>query len=116
MSEPCPFCDIVAGHAPATIVKEWTNALAIVPLNPVTQGHILVLPKVHLTDFTDDPLAASLTSYRAGQLGKQLDGPFNLITSKGEEATQSVFHLHYHLVPRAANDGLALPWYSGRTR
>ena len=50
---------------------------------------------------------------RAALLADEM-GPVNLITSRGREATQSVFHLHLHLVPRAANDGLALPWYSGR--
>ena len=40
----------------------------------------------------------------------------NLITSRGRAATQSVFHLHLHLVPRADNDGLALPWHSGKKK
>ena len=39
---------------------------------------------------------------------------FNLITSAGRTATQSVFHLHIHYVPRAYRDGLALPWHSGK--
>ena len=110
----CPFCEIVAGHAPATVIREWPNALAIVPLNPVVDGHVLVIPKVHIRDFTADPIAAADTMCRAAQLGRELKRPMNLITSKGREATQSVFHLHLHLVPRAENDGLALPWYSGR--
>ena len=51
---------------------------------------------------------------RASILAHAMRQPMNLITSKGREATQSVFHMHLHLVPRAKDDGLALPWYSGR--
>lgn len=116
MTAPCPFCEINTGRAPATFVHEWSNAFAIVPLNPVTDGHILVIPKVHVADFTTDPTVTADTMLRAAQLMQSTDRPMNLITSKGRAATQSVFHLHVHLVPRADNDGLALPWYSGRTR
>jgi histidine triad (HIT) family protein len=113
--KPCPFCEIVAGRAPATIVEEWDDALAIVPLNPIVEGHTLVIPRDHVRDFATDPDVSALTMYRAAELA-QGPQPMNLITSRGREATQSVWHLHLHLVPRAANDGLALPWYSGRTK
>lgn len=111
--EPCPFCEINLGRAPATFVHEWSDAIAIVPLNPVVDGHTLVIPKTHVTDFGEDPKVSAATMRRAAELaaGEQ---PMNVITSRGREATQSVFHLHLHLVPRAENDGLALPWYSGR--
>lgn len=109
----CPFCEINAGRAPATFVHEWSDAIAIVPLNPVVEGHTLVIPKTHVADFGEDPDVSAATMRRAAELAN--DGmPMNLITSRGREATQSVWHLHLHLVPRAANDGLALPWYSGR--
>jgi histidine triad (HIT) family protein len=114
--QPCPFCEIVAGRAPAQIIREWDDALAIVPLGPVVEGHVLVIPKEHVTDFADDPVTSATTTYRASELAAETDRPMNLITSRGREATQSVFHLHLHLVPRAENDGLALPWYSGRRR
>lgn len=113
----CPFCEIAAGRAPATIIREWPDALAIVPLGPVVDGHTLVIPKTHVTDFAADPVVAAATMSRAAELaGTHPASPMNLITSRGRAATQSVFHLHLHLVPRAENDGLALPWYSGRTR
>jgi histidine triad (HIT) family protein len=112
--EPCVFCDIVAGRAPATVVKEWPAALAIVPLKPVTDGHVLVLPKAHSADFTTGSEALLWAVMGAAQLAREMHGPMNLITSKGAEATQSVFHLHLHLVPRRKDDGLALPWYSGK--
>ncbi|MGW0948508.1 HIT family protein [Streptomyces sp. NPDC002623] len=112
----CPFCDIVAGQAPATIVREWDDVIAIVPLHPVVEGHTLVIPKTHVEDFADAEYVASRTMSKASMLAHRMRGPMNLITSKGREATQSVFHLHLHLVPRAENDGLALPWYSGRSR
>lgn len=109
----CPFCEIVAGRAPATVVREWDDALAIVPLNPVVDGHTLIIPREHVTDYGDDPDVSAATMRRAAQLADDY-GPSNLITSRGRVATQSVFHLHLHLVPRAKDDGLALPWYSGR--
>jgi histidine triad (HIT) family protein len=110
---PCVFCEIVAGQTPATVVKEWDDALAIVPLGPVVDGHTLVIPTQHVADFGEDPEVSAATMRRAAELaaGEQ---SMNLITSRGREATQSVFHLHLHLVPRAKDDGLALPWYSGR--
>lgn len=112
----CPFCDINEGRAPATFVDEWSDAFAIVPLNPVVEGHTLVIPKTHVADFACDPTVSASTMRRAAQLMQETDRPMNLISSRGREATQSVFHLHLHLVPRAENDGLALPWYSGRRK
>lgn len=114
MTKPCPFCEIVAGRAPATIVREWPEAIALVPLNPVVGGHLLVVPRQHVPDFTTAHYVSAITMHRAAELAKEIGGPMNLITSRGRAATQSVFHLHLHLIPRTENDGLALPWYSGR--
>ncbi|MEU9703050.1 HIT domain-containing protein [Streptomyces sp. NPDC047981] len=114
--DPCPFCEIVAGRAPATIVSDWPEAMAIVPLGPVVPGHTLVIPKAHVADFTTNAETSAAVMHRAAELAAGIGQPMNLITSRGREATQSVFHLHLHLVPRAENDGLALPWYSGRAR
>jgi histidine triad (HIT) family protein len=114
VSARCPFCEIVASRAPATIIREWDDALAIVPLDPVVDGHVLVIPREHVADFVDDPAVSARAMYRAAELCDDF-GSYNVITSRGRWATQSVFHLHLHVLPRAKDDGLALPWYSGRT-
>lgn len=105
--DECVFCRIVDGAEPAEIVRRWDETIAIVPLRPVTQGHLLVLPSMHVVDALDDPVAAASTMYRAAELAEK---PCNIITSVGAEATQTVFHLHVHVVPRQPGDGLALPW------
>jgi histidine triad (HIT) family protein len=112
--DACPFCRIVIGEAPATIVRDWFAALAIVPLHPVVDGHLLVIPKSHVADFTENPRVTALVMLHAAELAGESEQAMNLITSRGRAASQSVFHLHAHLVPRAENDGLALPWYSGK--
>ncbi|WP_333743533.1 HIT family protein [Streptomyces ardesiacus] len=105
--QPCPFCEIVAGRAPAQIVREWPDALALVPLRPVVDGHTLVVPKVHVTDFVVDPVVSAATMCRAAELGAGL-GPYNLITSRGREAGQKIEHLLVELVPREKLDGVPL--------
>jgi histidine triad (HIT) family protein len=94
----------------------WPDAVAFRPLNPVTEGHTLIVPKEHVPDFGADPEVFAATARRAAQLMRWTNRPMNVITSRGREATQSVFHLHVHLVPRHENDGLALPWYSGKSK
>jgi histidine triad (HIT) family protein len=115
VTDLCPFCEIVAGRAPATVIRGWPDALAIVPRGPVVDGHLLVIPKAHVSDFGENPDVSAAIMRRAAELSAGR-GPMNLITSRGKEATQSVWHCHLHLVPRAAGDGLALPWHSGRAR
>jgi len=116
MQDPtCVFCQIVAGTSPAEIIADWPDTIAIVPLDLVTPGHLLVIPKAHVEDFIHDPLVTATTVARAAELADSLRiDPANLITSAGDIATQDVFHLHFHLIPRRRNDKIRLPWHSGK--
>jgi histidine triad (HIT) family protein len=110
-SSDCVFCQIVAGQAPATVVQRWAGAIAISPRRPVTPGHVLVIPAVHVSDVGVDAAVSSLTMAAAAELAGEHPA-CNIITSRGADATQTVFHLHIHVVPRRVNDGLLLPWSS----
>ncbi len=110
MTRTCVFCDIVAGTEPADVFWVWPDTVAITPRHPVTDGHLLVIPTVHVEDFREDPVVSASTMARAAWLANNLRGDMNLITSAGAAATQTVLHLHIHLVPRLTGDGLTLPW------
>lgn len=110
MTAPCPFCEINTGRAPATFVDEWSDAIAIVPLDPVVEGHTLIIPKQHVADAHTDPDVTAATMRRASALARDRWPYSNLITSTGPPATQSVFHLHIHAIPRREGDELMLPW------
>ncbi|MPY57493.1 HIT family protein [Streptomyces spongiae] len=106
----CPFCRIVEGTAPARVLREWVDALAIVPRGGgVTAGHVLVLPKTHVPDIAADPSVSAATMRCTAELAAEV-GDCNVITSRGAAATQTVPHLHVHLVPRTRGDGILLPW------
>lgn len=112
--ELCPFCEIAAGRAQATVVRRWGNALAIVPLDPVVPGHLIVIPVKHVPDHAADPSVTALAAQCFAELSSELGHSDNMISSRGRSATQSVRHLHLHYIPRTADDGIALPWYSGK--
>lgn len=111
-TKDCVFCRIVAKETPAEVVAEWPDVIAIVPLNPVVEGHVLVIPKAHVGDWTSDEDVTMYTIGAAVQLAPE--GASNVITSAGADATQTVRHLHFHIVPRFEGDGLKLPWSESR--
>ncbi|MFF1593121.1 HIT family protein [Streptomyces sp. NPDC058286] len=94
----CPFCRIVHGQAPALIVQECPDALAIRPRadehgrRGCTAGHLLVIPRGHVAEFTTDPVVSATGQLRAAELAAQIGGQWNYLTSCGPDATQTVFH------------------------
>lgn len=110
MSESCLFCKIVAHEIPAQVVFEDKHSLAFLDIGPLFPGHTLLVPKMHcatLTDLPPDhvgPLFANaqlLTSAVEGAMSAE--GSFIGINNR---VSQSVPHLHVHVVPRRKKDGL----------
>jgi histidine triad (HIT) family protein len=105
----CPFCTrIAAGEYDSTNMAQ--SVVDFEPLNPVVPGHRLVVPMRHVQDALADPSLTGEVFEFAAVLGRLAEQPCNLITSVGAAATQSVYHLHVHIVPRQHLDGLHLPW------
>jgi histidine triad (HIT) family protein len=115
MGDPgCVFCDLIAR-------REYDHrsygVVSFLPLHPVAPGHRLVVPVEHVTDALEDDVLTGRTMAYAAHLARQLGlAPCNIMTSVGAEATQTVFHLHAHIVPRKAGDGLMLPWTEQQAR
>jgi histidine triad (HIT) family protein len=103
----CPFCErIAAGDCAA----QSHGVVTFKPPHPVTPGHLLVVPREHVTDAAAAPAVTAEVMRQAAVIAAKLGTGANLITSIGADATQTVFHLHAHVVPRRPGDGLALPW------
>jgi diadenosine tetraphosphate (Ap4A) HIT family hydrolase len=115
MPDDCPFCAIVAGDAPASVVHETDDTLAFMDIAPVTEGHALVIPKIHSAglDGLDPDTGGRL--FRVGQeiaaALRASDVPtegINLFLADGAVAGQEVFHVHLHVIPRTADDDVTL--------
>jgi histidine triad (HIT) family protein len=106
----CVFCEIVAGSRPAHRVYEAETCIAFLDARPVFAGHVLLVPRAHHETLTDLPaplLAPLFTCAQrlAGAVQSALaaDGTFVAINNT---VSQSVPHLHIHVVPRRKKDGL----------
>lgn len=106
----CIFCDIAKGQAKASIVYEDDRSVAFMDLMPVTQGHLLIIPKAHVRNIYDCPpeLTAHLMAITT-QLAEPLrqatncDG-CNVFVANEAVAGQEIWHLHVHLIPRYQGD------------
>lgn len=115
--EACAFCRIVHGEdADAIVIWEDDSTVAFAPLHPATRGHTLVVPKTHVSrvwDLSQEDAAAVMDTTvalsRSLREALQPDG-LNIIQSNGTAATQTVNHVHVHLVPRWSGDRMTLRW------
>lgn len=107
----CVFCDLIHdGRCERVATGDVTGVYRLAPLNPVAEGHMLFLPQTHVISAAIEPNVTADVFRAAAAYGAHGPHPFNLITSVGEWATQTVQHLHVHYVPRRKDDGLKLPW------
>lgn len=110
----CIFCKIIAGELPAYKIYEDDHVLAILDINPVSDGHTLIMPKKHSENMmnTDSPVLEQMitvTKRVAAAVVKAFDKQaFNLNMNNGRLAGQIVPHLHWHIIPREEGDGLKL--------
>jgi histidine triad (HIT) family protein len=109
MSE-CVFCDIIAGDTPADVVLDEPEFIGFLDRRPVFKGHVLLAPRVHVVTLPDLPAelrdgfleaAQRLATAMVDGLGAQ--GSF---VAMNNVVSQSVPHLHCHVVPRTKGDGL----------
>ena len=106
----CLFCDIVAGRTPACVVWSDEDLVAFLDVRPVFKGHVLLVPREHVVTLPDLPaglrepfLAATQRLATAMVDGLGAQGSF---VAMNNTVSQSVAHLHCHVVPRTKGDGL----------
>ncbi|MBM3666133.1 MAG: HIT family protein [Actinobacteria bacterium] len=112
----CLFCGIVEGSIPSQTVDSDERTVSFMDINPATPGHALVVPRAHSTDLIEiDPEDLAAASVAAQRLARRMeevlepDG-FNLLNACRPAAWQTVFHYHWHVIPRYEDDPLELPW------
>jgi histidine triad (HIT) family protein len=111
----CVFCRIVAGEEEASVVNEDERTITFMDIQPVVQGHMLVVPRVHAARLADVDAEDGAQLFRVGQLAAaalyasslRSEG-VNFFVADGEAAGQDVFHVHLHVIPRFAGDGFGL--------
>lgn len=116
VSDNCVFCKIVAGQIPCHRVFEDGDAIAFLDIAPLSDGHTLVVPKVHAKRLEELPpnvvgaVTASLGRVASGVLRAVGAAGYNVLQNNGAAAGQAVDHVHFHIIPRSAGDGLGFRW------
>jgi histidine triad (HIT) family protein len=110
VDDNCLFCRIVSGEVPATLVYVDKNAVAFLDHRPLFHGHTLLVPREHVETLVDLPPAliepfftAAQSLARAVEHAMKAEGTFIAMNNR---VSQSVPHLHVHVVPRRKKDGL----------
>lgn len=112
----CIFCKLAAGQIPSTTLYEDEDFRVIMDIAPAVKGHAIVLPKQHMNDLLSieentAKKALFIVSKVANAIKDALDcDGINILQNNGEAAGQSVFHLHFHILPRYKDDHFTIPW------
>jgi len=110
----CIFCKIVDGDIPSDQVYQDDELFAFRDLNPQAPVHVLIIPRKHIASVADagpeDAAMLGRLLLVAGKIAEQegIGANFRVVTNRGEQAGQSVFHVHFHLV-----GGRTMEWPPG---
>ena len=106
--EECIFCKIIEGKIPCNKVYEDEYVLAFLDINPIVNGHTLVIPKKHFVNIFDVDefyLEKIIKALKKISLHyKTMFDGVNILNASDKSAQQSVFHLHFHIIPRTKDD------------
>jgi histidine triad (HIT) family protein len=106
----CPFCQIALQLAPASVVAREARALAFLDARPLFEGHVLVIPHEHVTDLAElgpqDRGPVFDLARRVALAFEPALGAGGALLALNNKVSQSVPHLHLHVVPRQKGDGL----------
>jgi histidine triad (HIT) family protein len=109
-AKPCLFCAVVAGDADASVVWSDDDFVAFLDIRPVFKGHVLLVPRVHVVTLPDLPARLrdpfTLHQQRLAQAMVDALGAQGSFVAINNTVSQSVPHLHCHVVPRTKGDGL----------
>jgi histidine triad (HIT) family protein len=114
----CIFCKMVWGQIPVTKIYEDEVVLSFLDIGPISDGHTLVIPKQHFEKLHDCPpqllgeVALCLGRVALAVTAAMRSDGYNLLCNNGRAAGQLVGHLHFHIVPRRAGDGVFNRWPS----
>jgi histidine triad (HIT) family protein len=114
LSDPCIFCEILRGNSPASFTYEDDTVVAFMDVQPITHGHMLVVPREHAVLMADVNETVAMRTFRvARKLSSVVRSTLgasgvNLFVADGEIAFQDVPHFHVHVIPRYPNDGFGL--------
>ena len=115
------FAKILRGEIPCHRVYEDDAVLAFLDVNPLSRGHVLVIPKEPaetLDQLSDDAAAACgrvLPRLARAVMAATGARAFNVLQNNGPEAHQAVFHVHFHIIPRFDDGaGLGIEWRAGK--
>ena len=107
----CIFCKIIKGEIPSYKIYEDEYTYAFLDINPVSEGHTIVIPKKHVVNILDadnETLSHVISTIKFISNHYVDDLKFdgvNVLNANNKAAEQSVFHLHFHIIPRHENDG-----------
>ncbi len=109
--EGCVFCKIVKKEIPSKIVFEDSDTIAFKDINPVSEGHVLVIPKEHYESIKDiPPKLLQECIITAQKVAEQMEREYgvnsvNILNCSGKDSGQSVGHFHLHVILRREGDG-----------
>jgi len=111
----CTFCDLIHGAAEVSICHEDSDAIAFMDIQPVNNGHVLVVPREHYESVLDVPQELGLHLFRITMrltaAIRSVTGceDFNIVVNSGAAAGQDEPHYHVHIIPRREGDGFDIP-------